>query len=96
MAKFEKGDIVRMKPEVVAEFDREGAWHFHEHLRDKELTIYGVEVYGSNFEWTDYILEETPFVLAEQWLELVRKNNEEEERECRNSNPETESNFETE
>lgn len=95
MAKFNKGDIVRMKQEVLNEFDREGAWHFHEHLRDKELTVYGVEVYGSNFEWTDYILEETPFVLAEQWLELVRKNNEE-ERECQNLNPETESDFETE
>ena len=95
MAKFGKGDIVRMKQEVLNEFDRDGTWHFHEALRGKELTVAGIEVYGSNFEWTDYILEETPFVLAEQWLELV-KEAEREERECRNSNPETESCSETE
>ena len=93
MAKFKKGDIVRMKPEVLNEFDRDGIWHFHETLRGKELTVAGVEVYGSTFEWTDYILEETPFVLAEQWLELV-KEAEKEETECRNSNPETESDSE--
>lgn len=95
MAKFSKGSVVRMKQEVLNEFDRDGTWHFHEALRGKELTVAGIEVYGSNFEWTDYILEETPFVLAEQWLELVREH-EEEERECRNSNPETESDSEME
>lgn len=65
---FKEGDKVRMKQEVLDEFDRDGIWAFHESLKGKVLTIIGA--FGNKL-WVDYYVEESPFALAEKWLEVA-------------------------
>lgn len=70
---FEIGDRVRMKAEVLNELDREGIWHWHEGLRGKVLTITAIDIGPAG--WVDYYIMESPFVLAEKWLEKVEEEN---------------------
>lgn len=71
MALFEIGDKVHMKPEVVNDLDRENlAWH--ESIKNKILTIDGI-IDDQPAGWIDYYVKESPFCLAEAWLELVEK-----------------------
>ena len=71
MALFEIGDKVRMKPEVVTDLDR-GSWAWHESIKNKILTIDGI-IGDQPAGWIDYYVKESPFCLAEAWLELVEK-----------------------
>ena len=69
MALYKAGDKVRMRQDVLDELDREGHWAWHEALKGKVLTIsmFDEGIAG----WVDYYVIESPFVLAEKWLELV-------------------------
>ena len=66
---FQIGDKVRMKQEILDELDREGTWAFHEGLKHRILTVSGCLVDAAN--WVDYYVVESPFILAEKWLEAA-------------------------
>lgn len=72
MALFEIGDKVRMKQSVLHELDAEGVWIWHESLKNKTLTVASI-IMDQPGSWIDYYVEESPFILAEKWLELVEK-----------------------
>lgn len=69
MPKFNIGDRVRMSQEILDELDKEGTWAWHNSLKDKILTI---RMIGEGpVGWIDYYVEESPFILAEKWLEAA-------------------------
>ena len=66
---FQVGDKVRMKQEVLDELDREGTWAWHESLKGKVLTVSMID---AGLVWVDYYVVESPFCLAEKWLEAAK------------------------
>ena len=64
---FHIGDRVRMKQEALNELDRDGIWHWHDGLRNRILTVTAIEI--GPVGWVDYYIMESPFILAEKWLE---------------------------
>lgn len=71
MAQFNIGDRVRMKQSVLNELDAEGDWQWHNSLKGKTLTISMIDE-SPYAGWVDYYVVESPFLLAEKWLELVQ------------------------
>lgn len=72
MPLFEIGDKVRMKQDILNELDQDGSWSWHESLKGKILTVCNI-LSDQPGSWVDYYVEESPFCLAEGWLELVEK-----------------------
>ena len=69
MALYKIGDKVKMRQEVLNDLDL-GDWAWHESLKGKILTIALVDE-SQPAGWCDYYVVESPFLLAEKWLELV-------------------------